>query len=203
MVVSKFIFVSVFVFGAGLERPSQAVGRQQQATWGLDPEIKAPLANDTIIASLIQITCNSFVSNSVLGKRSRVAHFFPLSSLTGISVQKRGANSFGNCFQAPKSKIKKANYLWGESFILPSPIVFLFGCQPSPHPLVPLNSCPCSCIIYRMWYGQFTESKKVRGYWIIRHKHLILYNVEQDSCHKLLLIKLTYPFIFPLFSCLN
>ena len=134
MVVSKFIFVSVFVFGAGLERPSQAVGRQQQATWGLDPEIKAPLANDTIIASLIQITCNSFVSNSVLGKRSRVAHFFPLSSLTGIFVKKTRSKFFWqSIFRLLWVKSRKQT-TFGENLSFFPLLLYFFWLPTTPSP---------------------------------------------------------------------
>ena len=79
----KHIFVFFLVFldpilpVAGLEPCGAFTGCGQRGTWGSDSEIKAPLVA-RIIASLIQITCNSFVFNPLLGKHSKGRTFLAI-----------------------------------------------------------------------------------------------------------------------------
>ena len=64
-------------------------GATCQPDWGLDPEIKASPPAARIIASLIQITRNSFVFNPLLGKHSKGLTFRPIVGLKWCRNKRR------------------------------------------------------------------------------------------------------------------
>ena len=77
--------------------PSQVVGRGPT----LDPEIKASLAA-RIIASLIQITRNSFVFNPLLGKHSKGRTFLAIVGLKWcLGAKRRDPKERATLFTVP------------------------------------------------------------------------------------------------------